>query len=392
MTEAGIIGVPDQASSRLVVSVACGVYLVGYAGYCFSDTLGPLRYVIYAVPLLLAGSLMIQRAATSNMAAVVFLLAFLVLACVSALTGMKDDEFLLRNLVIIALIIACFIPVVDVSETQIQVLFHCSVIYLLLAYWLAEGGNIRLLQMLANGTGSAYEAGYDDDQGGLLAPLYAVFLYATGAKLQFLLALVMSLLGGKRAGVAAILVGLAAAAVFRNVTALKQRRNRFAALFVALATINLVASNLTSVTEHAYRILNIGVSIEEVMLGRYAIGSEMDRAMDARPFVETLFGSGPGSADALASVASGGTLSEPHNDWMKILYDYGIAGSLVITVCLALVFSTSATGAVIALASATMMCTDNIFIYLYYQFPVVLMVSYSARQEGHARGALRPRD
>lgn len=387
MTTASVAVRADRASSRYVVSIVCGVYLAGYAGYCFVDTLGVLRYLVYAVPFLLLASLLVQRTPAVNAAAVAYLVGYLVLALVSYASGMRDEEFMSRNVVIVALIIICFIPVLGVGEEQIRALFYCSLVYLLLAWVLAESRDIRLLQILTNGTGSAFEAGYDNDQGGLLGPIYAVFFYAIGAKLQFLLALAMSLVGGKRVGVIAIVAGLLAAVVFQHVAGLRTRRSRFGALLVALLAINLVASSLASVTERAYRLLNIEVSIEEVMLGRHAIGAEMERAMEVRPLVETLFGSGPGTADALATLASGGTLEEPHNDWMKIRLDYGIVGSLVITIFMALVFSTSATAAVVVIASATMMSTDNTFVYLFYQFPVALMVAWSPRQRAlPARG------
>jgi hypothetical protein len=386
MTDTSVDRRADEALSRSVVSVACGFYLVGYAGYCFEDGLGVLRYLIYAIPVLLIASFMLQEgASTTNRSAVSFFLAYLALASVSYLTGVQDGDFALRNFTIIALIIGCFIPVIDVSAAQIRFLFLCSLVYLFLAYWLAGGGGIRILHILENGTGSAFEAGYDNDQGGLLGPLYAAFFYAIGSKLEFLLALVMSILGGKRVAIVAVFVGCFAAILFRNVTALKRRRNRFVVLLGALSVVNLVASNLTSISENVYRSLNIGVSIEEVMLGRHVIGTEADRAMATRSFTKSLFGSGPGSADALASLVSGGTLTEPHNDWMKILYDYGIAGSLVMTTCMAMLFSASATASVIALTTATLMSTDNVLIYLYYQFPIVLMVAYSALQESLAR-------
>jgi hypothetical protein len=385
MTETSDTDVSDEAFSRLVVSVACGIYLVGYAGYSFGDTLASLRYLVYAVPPLLIAPLVLQRAPMSNKPAVAFLLAYLGLASVSYLIGMRGGDFFLRNFIIIALIIVAFIPVIQVSAAQIRFVFICSLIYLFLAYWLAGGGSIRLWQILQNGTGSASDAGFDDNQGGLLGPVYAVFLHATGAKLQFLLAVGMSLLGGKRVGVLAILAGLGAAALFRKIGVFEQRRNRFVALLAALLITDLVASNLTSISEDAHESLNIGVSIEEVMLGRFEIGSEMNRAMSTRPLAESLFGSGAGSADALASIVSDGVLSEPHNDWMKILYDYGIVGSLIIIFFMALVFSISATAAVIAITSAIMMSTDNVLIYLFYQFPVVLMVAYSSLQEMRAR-------
>ena len=139
------------------------------------------------------------------------------------------------------------------------------------------------------------------------------------------------------------------------------------------------------ITQYSYESLRMTVPIEEIMLGRYAIGSEMTRAIDNRSPVESLIGFGPGGADALATLVSAGTLKEPHNDWLKILYDYGILGSIAITAFIALVFSTSATGAVIAIANAILMTTDNVLIYLYYQFPIVLMVGYSALRESRAQ-------
>jgi hypothetical protein len=376
--------VADQASSTLVVSIACVVYLVGYAGYCFSETLGSLRYLIYAVPLILVAPFTLQRASTSNKPATVFLLTYLSLGSLSYLIGVKDVEFFLSNFIIIVLIIVSFVPMLNVSAEQIRVVFLCSLAYLVLAYLFTEHGGVRFFKILERGTGSGLGNGYDNDQGGLLGPIYAVFLYATGAKLQFLLALAMSFLGGKRVAVIAILVGLAFVLLFHKAAALNEKRNRLIVLLVALVVINIAASNMISISEYGYRSLQLSANIEEVMLGRYAIGSEMTRVIDSRSLVESLVGFGAGSADALARLLSDGTLTHPHNDWLKILYDYGILGSIIVTVFMTLIFSTSTTGSVLAITSAIMMTTDNVVIYLYYQFPIVLMVAHSALRESCA--------
>jgi len=185
-------------------------------------------------------------------------------------------------------------------------------------------------------------------------------------------------------GVIAILVGVVALFLFRKAAALKEKRNRFIVLLVGLAVINLTASNLLSISEYLHQKLHISVHIEEIMLGRHAIAVEMAHDIDSRPLVKSLIGYGPGSANALATLVSDGTLKEPHNDWLKILYDYGILGSIIITVFIALVFSSSTTGAVIALTNAIMMTADNVVIYLYYQFPIVLMLAYSVMRESRA--------
>jgi len=378
--------VADQAFNRFVVSIACAVYLVGYAGYCFGESLASLRYVVYAVPPILVASLTLQRTPTSNKAAMVFFLTYLSLAPLGYLIGVKDTDFFFNNFIIMVLIIVSFVPTINVGIEHIRVVFLCSVAFFVLAYSLTEHGGIRLFQILESGTGSGLEDGYDNHQAGLLGPIYTVFLYAIGAKIQFLLALVVSLLGGKRIGVLAILVGLASISLFRNAAALKKRRNRFIFLLATLGVINIAGSNMFYLSQYTYESLSMSVPIEEIMLGRYAIGSEATHVIDTRSAVESLIGFGPGGADALATLVSAGTLKEPHNDWLKILYDYGILGSIAITVFIALVFSTSAIGAAIAIASAILMTTDNVIIYLYYQFPIVLMVGYSALRESRAQG------
>jgi hypothetical protein len=66
MTDVSVTHVAEEAFSRRIVSIACGIYLVGYAGYCFKDTLGPLRYVVYALPPVLLAPLIFQFVSTRN--------------------------------------------------------------------------------------------------------------------------------------------------------------------------------------------------------------------------------------------------------------------------------------------------------------------------------------
>jgi hypothetical protein len=52
----------------------------------------------------------------------------------------------------------------------------------------------------------------------------------------------------------------------------------------------------------------------------------------------------------------------------------------MIMMFMSLVFSSSKCGAVVALANATIMVTDNVEMYLYYQVPIVLMLAFSANR------------
>lgn len=373
--------VADRALSRLVVWIACVVYLVGYAAYCFSGALDSIRYLMYMVPPILVAPLTLRRSSTGNRPAIAFLLTYVLLASMECFDSLKDSSLLSNDFIIMVFVLVSFVPMIDVGVEQISVVFACSVIYFVLAYCTTEHGGIRLLQILENGTGSGLESGYDNHQGGLVGPVYAVFMYTIGAKIGFLLALVMSLLGGKRVGVFAIIIGLVFVHLFKRVAVLKGSYGRFIVLLGTLAIINIVALNLITVSEYEYERLRMDVPIEEIMLGRYGVGLEITRAIDNRSLVQSLVGSGPGSATALSTLVSDGVLDHPHNDWLRILYDYGILGSLLITGFVALVFSTSETGAVIAITNAIIMMTDNVIMYLYYQFPIVLMLAYSARRE-----------
>ena len=145
--------VADQEVSRFMVSTACVVYLFGYAGYCFSETLGIIRYLVYAVPPILVASLILQRAPKINNFARSYFLAYLSLGYVTYLIGIKNTAFFLNDFIIIVLVIVGFVPVISVSFDHIRNVFFCSVAYFALAYALESTPD--LLVDLATLTGAA---------------------------------------------------------------------------------------------------------------------------------------------------------------------------------------------------------------------------------------------
>jgi hypothetical protein len=292
--------------------------------------------------------------------------------------------FFWNDVIIMTLIGLCFVPSIYVGADQIRTIFLGSLVCFLLKWLFTDHSGIRILELLEAGTGSALGTGYDDHQGGLLNPIYAVFFYAVGAKIQFVLALILTVLGGKRVGILAVAIGLASIFFFRRFGAFERRRDRFFVLLGGLATINIVALNLDDIVRYVHSALDIRVHIETIMLGRHRLASEMVRVIENRSLFESLFGFGPGSASALAWVVSGGVLELPHNDWMKLLYNHGILGSMMFTLFMAAIFSSSMPASVIAIASAVIMSTDNVIIYLLYQVPMVMMVACCS-----SRGSLR---
>jgi hypothetical protein len=136
--------------------------------------------------------------------------------------------------------------------------------------------------------------------------------------------------------------------------------------------INVASINLLALLDFAFGHLGLQITGEAFYAGR-GLGTEaLYASLRDKTFVQFLFGSGPGACDAAMISSSGGTMLT-HNDWLRIYYDYGIAGSFVFTACLASLYAFSRVTLVLGCAFAVLMSTDNVLIYLFVQFPIAYM-------------------
>jgi hypothetical protein len=360
---------PNWAVSKQAVWIVCIIYLAAYSGYYLHNE---IRYLIYMIPLILLAYLFYERTPGTTVPAEASLLTYVLVGAIWLLAGVKDSFLFWNDFIIISLIILSFVPKIRVSLTQIRVVFLYSVACLVLQYAFHDDRNLRLFQILQSGAAEGVKSGLDNPYA-LLGPIYSVFFYAIGMKIELFMALIMSILGGKRIGFAALLVGMVATYFFRRLAILQKRRTRFLTLLIALALINVTALNLATIAGHMYSDANV----EQVMNGRYVLGNEIERVMKDRSWRESITGSGPGSALALTERIT--EMTHPHNDWLKVNFDYGILGSTLLMIFMASIFSSFRTGPGIALATGVIMMTDNVIIYLYYWFPIVLMLAYSVQ-------------
>ena len=366
--------VTDEGFTRLAVSIACILYIVGYAGYSFEASVPFLRYIIYAIPAILVAPLLFQHTLRINGAASILLASYILMGFLGYFLNVEHLGSFFSSFIIINLVIISFVPIINVSAKQICIIFYGTLIYLAAILFLTKNGGVRFFELLSSGAGSGVGEGLSISQG-LLGPLYATFFCATGATSPFWLALVMTILGGKRVGLLALIIGLIFVFLFKKTALFKKKLNRIIALLATLAIISIVGLRLVPIAESLHQHLQIEPSIEEVMLGRYHWNLTLTNAIDKKPLIEWLFGSGANSADEL----TGDDL--PHNDWLMLFFDYGLVGLIAFIVFMALIFSSSTTGAAIAVVVAITMITDNVMIYLFYQLPVVFMISYAARRE-----------
>lgn len=375
----------DRTLSYLGVWAACFIYLVGYPGLYLDEPLAQARYLVYAAPLALIAPLFLAHRPKMNRPAALLFAAYLCSGLPIFLLGGGTESFTV-NFVIIALVLLSFAPVLSVSERQVRTLFYFTFFYSMTSFLLTSQGSARIFLLLASGTGTGLVEAYDSHEG-LLAPIYALFFFAAGTIKLFLMAIVMTVLGGKRIGLLALVAGLLVLAICRRSRFFCTERRRFMALLAALAVINVTGLNIIAFAESAYEALEIRVHIEEVMLGRHQIGVELTRLIAEKPMGEWLLGSGPGAADIVAGTKVKGANGElPHNDWLKIFYDYGLVGSVAVTVFLARMFSASPASAAMVIATAIIMITDNVLIYLFYQIPLMLMASAAAATNSGKKG------
>jgi hypothetical protein len=379
------VNLPERGIHRLAVTAACTFYLIGFYGYSLGHDppTAVARYIIYMASVTLLIPLLFVRVARVHPTAIAYLVLYVLAVVFAQLASPNDSSiYFWREVLITAAIIVCFVPWLYVEYGHLRTLLVASFMIFLVMFAVSGNHDLRLLNILENESGSALEEGFDNHQGGLVGPIYAVFFYAIGAKSAFLLSLLMSLLGGKRIAIIAIMMGIATAWASLRFRALEMRSLRFVAVLALLLTLNLAGTYMFTISEELYQSFRPGAHIEQIMLGRYAITRELSRMMEERSITETMFGSGAGSASALTELVSDGALSNPHNDWLKLAYDYGLIGSLAISAFMAAIYSSSRTGIVLAATTGTMMTTDNVTIYLYYQFPIALMLAYcSAHKE-----------
>ena len=324
----------------------------------------------------LIGSLLLQSRVRVNTPAVLYMIAYLMLAAMSVAvgSGWRGDASNFDLIVIILTIASTFMPVVMVRPPHIKGIF---VFTLALFAW-SQGQ--RTTPASASWKcclwvrGAATTSGYNSNEG-LLGPVYAIFFYGVGAGGHFGLALLMVILGGKRIGLLATIVGIFMLAFFKR-RAPSGRAYMFVALFAIMISINFLAISASWISDYTADALGkSSVHIEEVMLGRYMNTKIMTEYSLNRELLPFLFGAGVGSATAAILADLTGLL--PHNDWLKILLDYGLIGSILITACMAFIFSCTPIGCALGVVTSIIMMTDNILIYLFYQIPVALMVGYT---------------
>ena len=118
------------------------------------------------------------------------------------------------------------------------------------------------------------------------------------------------------------------------------------------------------------------VSQSSLSLGRSELAQGLWDQIHHGTTMNTLFGFGPGAADTVLLHVDGGP--NPHNDWLKIYFDYGIAGFVTLHVILFLMHNRIGFAPMLYIYTAMVMMTDNVLLYMFHFIFVYLVLSTPA--------------
>ena len=153
------------------------------------------------------------------------------------------------------------------------------------------------------------------------------------------------------------------------------------ARLVALATVvglSIVAIFSVYIFEDVANSLKLeDSSADAISLGRYDIALRLWDRLHGGSLLNWVIGLGPGAADL---VSEDYAMLNPHNDWLKIMFDYGIFGSAVVHAVLFLNLTRHRLGLMIYIYTAVLMITDNVFIYMFY-YPFVVLIMSTQRED-----------
>ena len=165
--------------------------------------------------------------------------------------------------------------------------------------------------------------------------------------------------------IAAIAVDITTRAIGKNQKGVE--RATAISAFLILVVCATLALNFDAVIYFTIRTFDLDMSPNELALGRYFYGLMITQHMTIQEDIQWIFGNGPGFVDNLLMAIDGGE-RRLHNDYKKILLEYGVFGSVVFFAALFKLFNTNRDGNLILISISMVFISDNAFQYLFHLF------------------------
>jgi|GEM_PF-4050796 len=280
-----------------------------------------------------------------------------------------------RDIIIISSYLILFIFPITFSHKQVIILFFVTCLGFLLD---KRGLRLDDIQISVN----LFQTSYGENEYNF-STYYGIFLIYFLSQKKYLLsilAIILVLLAGKRTIIFGLIPPLIAFIVF-----LKFNKSILVALYFLFCSI--IAININNILSQFFVLIGIDdIDPSQVLEGRIEPNLFLNKIIHQKSLINYLFGNGAGQADITLSIYRPMQWAEqypigtnPHNDFLKIFYDYGIIGIISFAFIFYLLGSkTNAAGKSFLVFTATVMITENPLIYIYYWY-VLLMLLFSER-------------
>lgn len=216
----------------------------------------------------------------------------------------------------------------------------------------------------------------------IFAPI-ALFYYFNGNNKVSFIFFILTIVGSKRIALLGLIFGYIYLFIAKR-GGFRSKSMRVPMIFLFMV-IGFYAINILPIANLIIETLDINMSVNQFTQGRAVMSYALNEELNNRPILGSIFGSGPGTSDIIAQQASSGLLNLPHNDFLKIIIDYGYFGFTVISILLSVIFSRTHLGVGLFLFLIVCYISDNLLVYasvmtvVYFCF----MVDLSRRKARH---------
>jgi len=331
----------------------------------------PLRSVLYLVPILAFGEAFRQGSRISRTRGWAYLFTCLYFLF-SALTRGFDEYAAKETVFLLLSILGALIPF-STFRWFPQIMLVAGVINV--ASLFLAGGSYSVDVSLLDSS-SVGETSF-----GLIMPLVVIYLYTRGRLIESLVALMIGFLMFKR-----IAIFGAIGVIVCDWVLLRVNRERCDGLWwpigMTISTIiAIVGLNINYVyvlySNLLYDVVGRRVTPNEISSGRYVLTEAFwNRVLDENTIVQWIFGGGVGrSSSGLSGIADaiGSDLVLLHNDWIRILSDYGIVGILIVCVTSSALMSRGRLPFLCALYTLICFLTDNTLTYVSFMMALTFV-------------------
>ena len=323
----------------------------------------PIRYVAYMTPIfmLLLSLLRMDLVLKNNFRIIVSCVSYLVLVFVSVANGAKVDDLFIRDVLIVFGGFVTFLWPYRITLFHVKFVTIGFLILTIALYFLkVRHGGVLSFDLLTSKGGIESQVAFP-------AGIISIFFLINKKYSWFLMSLILCLLGFKRIVIGAFFISVV---VYISLSYFSYSKRM---LLLKLVTISIFLSMTVIGLFFPYIVTyvfdKIGISGMENMLtlGRFNILIDILNDLGNADMQYILFGHGLGS-----SQFGGNTL--PHDDFVKILVEYGLVGGTAVLILIWTIFRGREIGFYILIYQSVLYVTDNTFIYYFQWFTIAVLL------------------